>query len=83
MNLKTEHYMMKGNSGFSEKKLHFSSLHMKRKERDSKNEKYFNFLKMDKKNVQNWIVKTLLTEKKFCLDKKKLSSQIKRKQIFL
>ena len=83
MNLKTEHYMMKGTSRFSEKKVHFSSLHMKRKERNSKNEKYFNFLKMDKKNVQNWIVKTLLTEKKFCLDKKKLSSQIKRKQIFL
>ena len=56
---------------------------MKRKERDSKIEKYFNFSKMDKKNVQNWIVKTLLTEKKFCLDKKNLSSQIKRKQIFL
>jgi len=56
---------------------------MKRNEIDSKIEKYFNFSKMDKKNVQNWIVKTLLTEKKFCLDKKKLSSQIKRKKIFL
>jgi len=75
--------MMKGNSWFSEKKVKKSFLHMKRKERDSKIEKYFNFSKMDKKNVQNWIVKTLLTEKKFCLDKKKLSSQIKRKQIFL
>ena len=55
---------------------------MKRKERDSKFEKYFNFSKMDKKNVQNWIVKTLLTEKKICLDKKNLSSQIKRKYFF-
>jgi len=56
---------------------------MKRKERDSIFEKYFSFSKMDKKNVQNWIVKTLLTDEKFCLDKKKLSSQIKRKNIFL
>ena len=51
---------------------------MKRKRRVLKNEKYFNFLKMDKKNVQNRIVKILLTEKNFRLDKKKLSSQIKR-----
>jgi hypothetical protein len=33
---------------------------------------------MDKKNVQNEIVKILLTDENFCLDKKKLSSQIKR-----
>jgi hypothetical protein len=33
---------------------------------------------MDKKNVQNGIVKNTLTDEKFCLDKKKLSSQIKR-----
>jgi len=38
---------------------------------------------MDKKNVQNPIVKTLLTEKIFCLDVEKLSSQIKRKTFFL
>jgi len=43
---------------------------MKRKRQVSKNEKCFYFLKMDKKNVQNGIVKTLLTDKKFCLDKK-------------
>ena len=40
----------------------------------SKNEKYFNFLKMDKKNVQNRIVKNTLTDKKFCLDKENLWS---------
>jgi len=34
---------------------------------------------MDKKNVQNPIVKTLLTEKKFCLDVEKLWCQIKPK----
>jgi hypothetical protein len=50
---------------------------MKRKEKEPKIEKYFNFLKMDKKNVQNEIVKILLTDENFCLDKKKLSSQIK------
>ena len=33
---------------------------------------------MDKKNVQNDFVKNTLTDKKFCLDKKNLSSQIKR-----
>jgi hypothetical protein len=38
---------------------------------------------MDKKNVQNRKVKMLLTEKKFCLDSKKLSSQIKPEKIFL
>ena len=43
----------------------------------SKNEKYFNFLKMDKKNVQNQIVKNTLTDEKICLDKEKLWSQIK------
>ena len=51
---------------------------MKRKRRLSKNEKYFNFSKMDKKNVQNDFVKNTLTDEKFCLDKKILSSQIKR-----
>jgi len=56
---------------------------MKRKERDSKIEKYFNFLKMDKKNVQNGIVKNVLTDEKFCLDKKNLSSQIKRNKKIL
>ena len=34
---------------------------------------------MDKKNVQNLKAKIPLTEKKNCLDKKKLSSQIKPK----
>jgi hypothetical protein len=33
---------------------------------------------MDKKNVQNGIVKNVLTEKKFRLDKKILPSEIKR-----
>ena len=43
---------------------------MKRKSKVLKNEKYFNFLKMDKKNVQNDFVKNTLTDEKFCLDKK-------------
>jgi hypothetical protein len=51
---------------------------MKRKWKVLKNEKYFKKSKMDKKNVQNGIVKTLLTDEKICLDKKKISSQIKR-----
>jgi len=57
-----------------------SFLHMKRKKRDSKIEKYFNFLKMDKKNVQKLVVKNVLTEKKNCLDNENLSSQIKSKK---
>ena len=47
---------------------------MKKKSKVLKNEKYFNFLKMDKKNVQNDFVKNTLTDEKFCLDKKKLWS---------
>jgi len=43
---------------------------MKRNQLISKNEKCFNFLKMDKKNVQIWKVKILLTDEKFYLDKK-------------
>jgi len=35
---------------------------------------------MDKKNVQNRIAKKGLTESFFCLDKKKLWSQMKRKE---
>jgi len=46
---------------------------MKRKRKLLKNEKYFNFSKMDKKNVQNWIAKNVLTEKKICYDIEKLS----------
>ena len=65
--------MMKGNPWISEKMVQKSSLHMKRKERDSKIEKYFNFLKMDKKNVQNGIAKKVLTDENFCLDSEKLS----------
>ena len=59
---------MKGNSWIFKKIAKKSSLHMKRKERDSKNEKYFNFFKMDKKNVQKRIAKIVLTDKKNCLD---------------
>ena len=40
--------------------------------------KYLSFLKMDKKNVQNRPMKTLLTEKKTPYDVEKLWSQIKR-----
>ena len=46
---------------------------MKRKRKVLKNEKYFEKSKMDKKNVQNGIVKNVLTEKNFRLDKKILS----------
>ena len=65
---------MKGKSLNSEKIGIYFSLHMKRKSKVLKNEKYFNFLKMDKKNVQNDFVKNTLTDEKFCLDKKKLWS---------
>jgi len=51
---------------------------MKGRENDSKTEKYFDFSKMDKKNVQNGIAENLLTDEKFCLDRENLSSQIKR-----
>ena len=40
----------------------------------SKNEKYFDFLKMDKKNVQNRLVQNTLTENFFCLDVENLWS---------
>jgi hypothetical protein len=40
---------------------------------DSKTEKYFDFSKMDKKNVQNGIAENLLTDENFCLDREKLS----------
>ena len=51
--LKTKYYIMKANSLNFQKTAYFYSLHMKRKCLVSKNEKYFNFFKMDKKNVQN------------------------------
>jgi len=56
---------------------------MKYRENDSKTQKYFGFSKMDKKNVQKWVGKKLLTEKKICLDIEKLSSEIKPKKFFL
>jgi hypothetical protein len=68
---------------FFEKIRVFSSLHMKGNSWFSKNEKYFDFSKMDKKNVQKSNLQNLLTEKFFCLDKKILSSQIKRINIFI
>ena len=43
---------MKRNSKISEKWFIFSSLHMKENPLILKIEKYFNFFKMDKKNVQ-------------------------------
>ena len=52
---------------------------MKDRENDSKNEKYFDFSKMDKKNVQNPKAKILLTVENFCDDVEKICSQIKRK----
>ena len=59
------HYIMKGNLEFSKKKVHFYSLHMKGFDRLLKNEKYFDFEKMDKKNVQNGKAKILLTDRFF------------------
>ena len=56
---------MKVKSLVFEKMAIFYSLHMKSKQLISKNEKYFNFSKMDKKNVQNWVVKILLTDRIF------------------
>jgi hypothetical protein len=40
------------------------------------------FSKWTKINVQNWVAENTLTDKKFRLDKKNLSSQIKPKKIF-
>jgi len=60
-----------------EKKVEKTSLHMKDHENDSKTQKYFDFSKMDKKNVQKWKVKKLLTDKKFCLDIENLWSHFK------
>ena len=53
---------MKGISRIYEKKDDIFSLHMKRKLKDSKSEKYFNFLKLDKKNVQNRYAENVLTD---------------------
>jgi hypothetical protein len=39
---------------------------------------FFDFSKMDKKNVQFSIIQKVLTEENFYLDKKNLSSQFKR-----
>ena len=50
---------------------------MKSDERDLIFEKYFNFFKMDKKNVQNRLVQKGLTDRNFRLDKEKLWSPFK------
>jgi hypothetical protein len=49
---------------FLEKEGHFWLLHMKRKEQVLENEKYFDFSKWTKINVQKSIVEKVLTEKK-------------------
>jgi hypothetical protein len=69
---------MKGNLRISLKKAQKTSLHMKRKILNSENEKYFDFQKMDKKNVQNRYVKTLLTGENFLQDVENLWCKIKR-----
>jgi len=56
---------MKGNSWFFEKTSVFYSLHMKGIELLLKNEKYFGFSKMDKKNVQKWVAQNGLTDRIF------------------
>ena len=55
------------------KKCDFFSLHMKRKDRLSKNEKCFSFFKMDKKNVQICFSRIFYVKVVNCDDKKKLS----------
>ena len=57
--------MMKGNSHFSLKKGKKTSLHMKENERLLKIEKYFDFSKMDKKNVQKMDGEKVLTDRNF------------------
>jgi hypothetical protein len=69
---------MKGKLRNSLKKVQKTSLHMKRKILNSENEKYFDFPKMDKKNVQNRYVKTLLTDGIFLHDVEKLWCKFKR-----
>ena len=58
---------MKGVLGFLDFFVKKRSLHMKRNETVFKNEKYFNFSKMDKKNVQKIITKKVLTDRNFSL----------------
>ena len=69
---------MKGILRIFKKKAYFSSLHMKRKSRLSKNEKYFNFFKMDKKNVQNFLAQIFYGKIVNCDDKKFLASHYKK-----
>jgi len=57
--------MMKENSLNCQNFGFFYSLHMKGDDRLSKIEKYFDFSKMDKKNVQNWNAKNVLTDRIF------------------
>ena len=59
--------MMKRKSLDFEKNDKKTSLHMKDREKASKTQKYFDFSKMDKKNVQNRIAKKVLTDENFCL----------------
>ena len=59
---------MKGNRSFFVFNTQKKSLHMKGNEGFFEVEKCFNFQKMDKKNVQILYAKTLLTDKKICLD---------------
>jgi hypothetical protein len=56
---------MKGKFTFSLKKCQKTSLHMKENERVLKIEKYFDFSKMDKKNVQKMDGEKVLTDQFF------------------
>ena len=51
---------------------------MKENDRLLKNEKYFNFFKMDKKNVQNFLAQIFYVKIVNCDDKKKLSCHHKK-----
>ena len=64
---------MKGFLRIFEKRVKFYSLHMKRKLLISKNEKYLNFFKMDKKNVQILKARIFYVKCVNCDDKKFLA----------
>jgi len=59
--------MMKKEYSKFEKTCEKHSLHMKRDDSLLKNEKYFDFLKMDKKNVQKMNGEKVLTDRKSSL----------------
>ena len=55
---------------------------MQRKRQLLKIEKYFEKSKMDKKNVQKMVAENVLTDEKFCLDKKSYRHKLNPNKIF-